>query len=200
MSNIIFFGVFLKILYLKQKMRWISGPLHFSFLGVQNRINVVFVLSVLKKRRIPVKKKLLFDEYTKSLWEVPEVRLLYFIFLAQDWRILSQDNRSYAQKRLGREPELLDLAQQWIDYGGLCHFRSVHKKLYEYASKYITESHFIQFQVFFTLAHPTLREMANIADGDVDSLFHHYECWLSSQMRKRFAGIVAQYTRKEDLR
>ncbi|QQS61047.1 MAG: hypothetical protein IPN70_04145 [Candidatus Moraniibacteriota bacterium] len=141
-------------------------------------------------------KRLMFDEYMRSLWRIPEVHFLYLIFLAQDWRILSQENREYAWKRLGKEPEILDLVDQWIDHGGLEHFQRAHHRLYELARERITESHFIQFQVFFTLSHIPLRELAKLSDENPDSLFQHYECWLSSQMRRRFSGIVAQYTLK----
>lgn len=134
-----------------------------------------------------------YESYLQDLKKDRFIRILYHIFRAQDWRILSKENRYYAYERLGREPTLDELADQWLHHGGNQKFWEIHRKAAGYLRTRIDSGTFSQFQVFFMLANEPLKDGAKRDLGhepEPDELELAYLKHLAGRMREQMSPVV----------
>lgn len=132
-----------------------------------------------------------------EIWNLHgDVRVLYMIWLAQEWQVMSKFNRNCAWMRLGKEPDLHDLVEQWVAYGGLDRFRCQHAHLYARLEGRITSESWALYQIFFAICHTRFSELVALAEGhvltpdDLVTWFATHE--VSRETRLRFQGLIIQ--------
>ncbi len=143
------------------------------------------------------KRLQLIDPVAKEIWDSHgDVRVLYMVWLAQEWQVLSQFNRNCARMRLGKEPDLHDLVEQWVAYGGLDRFRKQHAHLYARLQGRITDESWASYQIFFAICHTRFAELVTLAEGHTlnpdDLVFWFATHEVSRETRLRFSGLVDQ--------
>lgn len=131
------------------------------------------------------------NSFARELWEIRQIRVLYLIFKAQDWRVRSHFNRDCARQRLGREPTIDDLVDQWENYGGLEHFLEVHRRTRDVVAMVITNEHYERYQIFFILAHKEFKTTSGV-ENENDLAFYFIEK-VASQMRKRLIAFIGDF-------
>lgn len=122
------------------------------------------------------------------------IQLLYLVFLAQDSEILSAENKHYAACRLGHEPTLQDLVEQWMNYGGLQHYWETHGTVAVTLQNHgLDTGKFNHFQIYFVLSNDTFQILAEMELGHCPSmseLLMLYQDRLAARMREQMDPAI----------